>query len=295
MRGKLKTLGVALVATLAVSAVVASAAMATAKITASDGVYPLVLTGHQEAKAEGGGSVPGENFFESTPGNKVHCTTATYESTVAAAANATTITVTPHYAGCTATPSGGGSVNATVDLNGCDYTFSALTWTAAGDTTHGTAQVDCTDPNQTITVTIATCQIHIKPQHIGDTPHPNPTIEKPITFTNKAAGGSTLHPYVTVDVDATTVHYLETDGFLCPFSGDTTGTEGRFKSTVVLKGYADSGTHSHPTTGTPSHPVNQYTHPATDKATQLEGGRVVSPPRVHKLLASLGTKAHLDK
>jgi hypothetical protein len=40
MRGKLKTLGVALLAAFAVSAVVASAAMATAKFTANDSVSP---------------------------------------------------------------------------------------------------------------------------------------------------------------------------------------------------------------------------------------------------------------
>jgi hypothetical protein len=154
-----------------------------------------VITGHQEAKP--GGSIPAENFVESTPGNRYHCTTATYESKVAAAS--TTITVTPHLAGCTATPSGGGLVNMTLDLNGCDFTFSALAWTAAGDTTHGTAQIDC-PTGTTITGTIATCQIHINPQHLGDTPHEGST-ERPITFTNKPVGGGTNHPDVTVDLD----------------------------------------------------------------------------------------------
>jgi hypothetical protein len=184
-------------------------------------------------------------------------------------AASTTITVTPHYANCTATPAGGGAIAATIDINGCDFEFSALTYTAAEDTSHGTAEVKC-PTGTTITLTIATCQIHINPQHLGNTPHPSPTIGKSITITNRPAGNGTSKPYVNIHTDVTTVHYLETDGFLCPFSGDTTGTDGRFKSTISIKiaRFVSDGTHV--ATGGGTHARVQYNHDSAEKAIHVK-------------------------
>lgn len=221
MKGNLKVLLLALVAALALSAMTASAAFGTAKFTTVSGEYPSVAIGEQES------SLHTLSYFEATPGEKIGCKVAKYEGTLTEAS--TNLTITPHYRECQAT--GALTVNATVDLNGCDFLFEALTNTSATDT-HGAAKVVC-PAGQKITVTAATCSVHVFPQ----------TIKKGITYTNLANG------QVTVDVDVTNeIHYEDTDGFLCPFSGNTTGTNGNFVSSVLVKGFKDEGSVADPNT-----------------------------------------------
>jgi hypothetical protein len=44
------------------------------------------------------------------------------------------------------------------------------------------------------------------------------------------------------------VHYEEIDGFLCPFEGNTTATEGTLVGQVLIKGFNDEGTVESPVT-----------------------------------------------
>lgn len=216
MRGNIKTLGLALVAVLAMSAVAASAAQALTQAKFTADAYPAVIKGAQEGT---------ENFLEATAGRKTECKTATYQATLTEAS--TELTVTPHYAECEAS-----GVGTTVDLNGCDFRFTAGTNTSAEDS-HGSADIVCPGPIKSITVTTFTCTVHIPAQN-GLTG---------VTFTNKSAST------VTVDVDITNqIKYTETDGFLCPFEGNTEGSDGDFVSKVTVHGFKDGQPQAHPTT-----------------------------------------------
>jgi hypothetical protein len=108
MRRKLKTLGLALVAAFAISAVVASAASANFT-TATDNTTMTLLGGNQVFKTEGGA--------------KAECTSALGYVTKVATVQ-TELTAVPEYSGCTFTE---GSITrlAKIDPMGCTYVFTA--------------------------------------------------------------------------------------------------------------------------------------------------------------------------
>jgi hypothetical protein len=105
MTRNFKAFGLAMVAALALSAVVASGAQATtASVQASS--YPATLTGNQKTVnvwSVGGGV------------RKVSCKTAIFHGTLTAAADP--VTLTPTHAECTSEPFG----PVTETMNGCDY------------------------------------------------------------------------------------------------------------------------------------------------------------------------------
>jgi hypothetical protein len=107
MTRNFKAFGLAMVAALALSAVVASGAQAaTASVQASS--YPATLTGNQKTTnvwSVGGGV------------RKASCKTAIFHGTLTAAADP--VTLTPTYAECTSEPFG----PVTNTMNGCDYAF----------------------------------------------------------------------------------------------------------------------------------------------------------------------------
>lgn len=247
MRSNFKALALALVAAFAMSAVAVSAAQANtaANFTTVNGLYPSVITGEQKANA--GQTLAESNYFEGTPGQKVHCPTAKYEGTLKG--KEPTLTVTPHYGatsgGCKAT--GALTVNAEVHLNGCHYLFNAGTFTTAPQHADGTAQVICPAGKQ-ITITIGgICEVDVGPQ----------TISSGITYTNLANG------HVTIDVNAP-IKYTDTDSpsaFFCPFAGNSEGV-GKFVSSVTVAGYNDEGDVTDPITGSP---LLDYKHSATER------------------------------
>jgi len=129
---KLKTLGLALVAVLAMSAVVASAA--SAQFTASS--YPTTVTaiselGNDDLKTEGG-SVECEAHFQGT-------------LTEASA----TMTITATNDRCKAF----GFSEATVSMNGCDYVFHS----------NGMVDLECSGTNK-IVITAGSCEVQIGTQ-----------------------------------------------------------------------------------------------------------------------------------
>jgi hypothetical protein len=130
---KLKTLGVAAFAVLALSAVGASAAHAT-NFTAS--AYPTSFTGVSEK---------GNDTFATEAGN-VECKSH-FSGTETAASE--TVTVTPVYSECRAF----GFLSATVNMNGCDYVFH----------TNGEVDVECSGANK-IVIIGGTCETTIGTQ-----------------------------------------------------------------------------------------------------------------------------------
>jgi hypothetical protein len=123
----LKALGLALVAMLAMSAVVASAGQA-ANFTAAE--YPATLTGEQIASEK--------HVFTVAGGRKVTCEGATFSGTLTSPSS--TQTITPAYSACHANILGA-ILPATVTFNDCDYLFH-VTAGATHDWT-GTADLVC--------------------------------------------------------------------------------------------------------------------------------------------------------
>ncbi len=153
MTRKFKTLGLCLVAVFAMSAVAATAAQAEKFTSAS---YAASITGEQI------GALPNE--FEVTNAG-VECGTATFSGTLAAASE--TLTITPNYQNCLV----GGSIPATVDMNGCDYLFHATgVKTASVDVVCPTTAGGVTD-KIVITVPATGCEIQVPEQNSLSTLH----------------------------------------------------------------------------------------------------------------------------
>jgi hypothetical protein len=134
----LKFLGLALVAVFAFSAMAASAASAQNGIITSDG--PFTLSGVNRA-----GSAESENALTAF-GQEVNCPNATYTGHKVnvtphekIANNSSAATITPTYGTCKI----GGTIKATVDMNGCDYVFHLGATTGVTDQYKVTATVVC--------------------------------------------------------------------------------------------------------------------------------------------------------
>jgi hypothetical protein len=187
MTRKLKMLGMAFVAVLALSAVSATAASAQKSYTCS--AYPCTATGE---------SAIGNDVFQ-TEGGKVECTSVYHVDAINAPTN--DLTVTPTYTGCKAF----GFVEAKVEMGSCHYTFTTPTETTGPDDLHAPVDVVCSEAAKPITVTAGTCKITIGAQTTGGV----------VNITNDTAAGD-----VTVKAAVTGIAYtVVTDGFGCPFAG----------------------------------------------------------------------------
>lgn len=133
----LKTLGVAVVAMLAMSAVVASAASANLKFHAAQ--THTILTGSQTT----------QHVFQTNTGT-VTCSTATFSGTQQNA-TATEITIAPNYDNCIAF----GFVSVPVHENGCHYLF----------TYDKTVHLQC--PTKPIEITAPGCTVTVGTQTIS--------------------------------------------------------------------------------------------------------------------------------
>lgn len=215
---KIKTLGVAVVAVLAMSAVVASAAQAS-HFTATK--YPAIITGEQEEKGAGI-----ENFFEVNAGKvaKTECEIAKFKGTLAAASE--TLSMAPTYEKCSTTL----GTAATIDTEGCTYLFHAGAVIAGTgeDSWSGTVDIVC-PAGKKIKVTAPSgaigCTIEIGSQNgLGAITYTNITTAKPED--------------VTVDVNVEKIAYNVVNNFACPL---TTGNfaNGKYVSKVTVTGKED--------------------------------------------------------
>ena len=187
---RIRTVGMALAAVLALSAFAASAAMAEGTYTAN--TYPATGTAT---------SALGNDTFTTEAGN-VECKSE-YSSTLTEASNH--LTVKPKYTECKAF----GFASATVNMGSCDYTFTTpvtekLTvsehdWTAK-------VKVVCTKATEPITISAGACETTIGEQEP----------EGHVIITTTTTGPKHLDFQSTF----TNVTYNVTkDGFLCPFNG----------------------------------------------------------------------------
>jgi hypothetical protein len=196
MTRQLRVLGLALLAVLATSAVIASAAQAVPQFTASS--YPATATGS---------NTKGSESFTTEAGT-VQCDSH-FQGSLSAASS--TFTVTPTYTNCEAF----GFLDATVNMEGCSYIFHA---TEKVTTDHYRSHVTVECPSgKSIKITAGTCKAEVKAQG-------NLT-----TLTTTNSGGSvTAMPSVT-NIAMTVTQ----DGFGCPFSG-TGAKTGAYHGHVVM-------------------------------------------------------------
>jgi hypothetical protein len=210
----LKALGLALIAVLAMSAFVASAAQAAPVIT---------LTGGEELSVHGTGESIGEKF--TVDGVTTECKTSHY--TGLAKAKTSTLELTPEYTGCTLAGTG---LTVHVRHRECKYHF-ALTERAGLH--HHRAHVKIACPaGQSIQIegTGTSCEATV-----GETNNTNLTTVDITTDT--AAGDVTIKP----NVSGITANVTK-DGFLCPFNGTGTKTGGTYTATGYITGTATGGT-----------------------------------------------------
>ena len=227
MRRTFKTMGTAAIVTLLLGAIAATAAQASKQAEFTAEKYDSVFTLYPHS-----GVVEWEDYFEFTPGSKLECHVETHEAKLEAAS--TKLTVTPHFGDCTLT---GGFIETRIDLNGCHAVLEA--GTTVGEEVQGSVQIVC-PPNKQIEVTSGPCKVDVPAQ----------TVTGALTFTNLPVHGATNATYITIHVDVKDkMHYIDTDGFLCPFQGTETRTDGDWVSTLVVKGYQYGGsTNAHGTT-----------------------------------------------
>jgi hypothetical protein len=208
MNRRLKSLGLALLAVLAFASVSVSAASA--------------AEFHSEiAHTALSGTQVGEDVFTTNAGT-VKCKKASYTGT-SSAVTTPHQTVAPSYSECTAF----GFVNATIDPNGCTYTFAAVAGTPSPIT--GTVQIVCTGEKKYIEVTAFNCDVKVGPQ--------GPL--KGITYTNAGAGKTRD---VTVDVSLTGLHYEQSGTSFPGCSGGAgTFTNGTYTGQATVKGANTAG------------------------------------------------------
>jgi hypothetical protein len=201
MTRKFKALGLAVFATLAMSAFMASTASAT-EFTAAK--YPVEYKGSQTAAEP---HVFKADTFETT------CENAEFSGTLST--KNTTATLTPVYTGCTSA-----GLNATVDMKGCDYLFHL----PEGSATHVDATVDlrCEGAEPTITAGGGLCVIHVEPNQLG--------LSK-VTLSNN-------HPNITAyaEVKGIKANLTDVGGFFCPFAGDTTVSTAEYTGHLTVSG-----------------------------------------------------------
>jgi len=215
MTRKLKTLSVALFAALALTAVMASAAVADGEYTAAE--YSTTGTAESEI---------GNDVFE-TEGGTVECKSH-FAATLSAPSSH--LTVTPTYTPCKAF----GFAHATVTMEECDYTFETPTvgTTHAGPPVSHTwtihVKVKC-PAGKEIKVVAGNCEIRIPEQTPGGHVIAEATTHTP-----------TSPDFVDVRATVTGIDYtIVKDGFLCPFetTGETlpaTRTDGSYTQTKAI-------------------------------------------------------------
>ncbi|HYP54982.1 MAG TPA: hypothetical protein VEQ41_01590 [Solirubrobacterales bacterium] len=193
-----------MLAALAMSSVIASAAQAEKSYTA---------TGVSSAKVHAVDSTEARDTF--TAGGTITCQGATFASGLTAVPS-NDLTITPTYTNCKAF-----GLPATVQMNGCTYTFNTPGIVGA----HFGADVDLVCPGTVVEVKVwASHNAHTE----NKTPICNVTVEPSTTLT----GGVTManNPNGTVAIEPNTVgsipYVVHKSSFLCPGVNTETKTDG---------------------------------------------------------------------
>ena len=183
---------------LALVAILAMSAFATSaasalEFTATNGNYPVNFSGTQPA------SEPPKFTGD---GYTTECNVEKFSGTLSG--KSSTIEVTPTYEGCTSF-----GISSTVTMNGCKYWFHI--------SSSNLALVSLICPlGKEVTIHAGTCVIHIPPY----------TAKSHALITN-------VSPRLAVKKTVSGISMSYTDAFLCPFTGNTTTTEGTLTGGAV--------------------------------------------------------------
>ena len=215
MTRKIKALGLAFVAVLAMSAVASSAAQATT-LTASAGVYPITVKGEQAT----------ENIFTIGGNRQAKCANAVFDGVGTIAAPTEEVTLTPTYSNCTVTVLGS-SIDMTVTFP-CHYLLTSSGLGHLVCNTEGGTNVQLhfysglggahTEANEI-------CTYVIKPQ----------TIEK-ADFTNQGSGATAD---VLITATAEKIAMERTKGTLGACGA--VAQEATYTGTITAKGFNSGG------------------------------------------------------
>jgi hypothetical protein len=205
MNRKLMALGLALVASLALTAVMASAA--SAKFTS--GTAHTILTGTQTTTEK---FTPGSGF------GAISCTTATFSGTTTATEEADW-TIKPTYSGCK------DSLGRTIDIDNESLTYTFTTNTNAGGTSNvdvsGGMKMTVTNASSVVVCTVTTTV---------------PQTDNGITYKNLGGTNGVEVTHNTTNIQNT----IEGGLFNCGTS-TTNGTAGTYTGSTVVKGKDTSG------------------------------------------------------
>jgi hypothetical protein len=217
MIDRMRVLGFALMAVLALGAVAASSASAVDAFTSSSG--NVVLTGN---------SVGEPNRFTITgPNVKVECFVANFAGT-AQNLPVQEVTLKPEYKGTTSnhgSPKCESDVGEmTVDVNGCAYILTGRTTQIDNGKVDAVVSLECpTGAEMVFTGTMCTIKIPTQTPTSGG-----------VTYVNE--GG-----HITANITATGVTYTS-EGAFCKLAGIASeGNTADYVGTVTLFGYADAG------------------------------------------------------
>jgi hypothetical protein len=220
MNRKSRVFGIALIAALALSAVVAQGALAKFSFTAPErGVTDTTfLTGEKTSN----------HVFTTTEG-EVTCTTISFSGS-AVGKSTSEVSIAPSYSGCTAF----GFATAHVKVNGCTYLFTTPTIANSpnpGDYTGESPHVKC-PAGKSIEITPTFFGASVCTSKIGEQ---TPTSGH-VIYTN--AGGATTTMDVNVNATVEGIHYIGTGGVCGP--NGVTSTDGKYTGSVTLKGYKNA-------------------------------------------------------
>jgi hypothetical protein len=230
MTRKLKTLGLAVVAIMALSAVIASASQAAAAKFMAETSYPAPVKGVST----------NTHTFTTPAGITLSCTTATF--TGIASAESAELTMGPKYENCSTKVLGiTFPVKATIGEAGhkCDYLFHAGVTTATADEYAGTVDVKCEAAGEDITVdvfeskkkeeeNVTFCQLHIAPQ----------TGLGAINYNNNTAASPKS---VAVEASVAGIATTRTGSALCGAATSSASYAGKVTVTATTAGGAAQG------------------------------------------------------
>ena len=208
MTCKLRTLGLSMIAALAIGSVTASAAQAESPEFHVE-TAPATITGSLKF---------GEHFFNTSLG-KAKCTSASF-SGPQTAKTTTTMTLIPAYEGCTFI-----GLSAKIETNGCSYVFHLVKGSSPA-----TALMDIACPKEKdITIVAGECVVHIEPQ----------TGLSHVLFENTFPE-EVLPSDVDATITVTGMSYILTPG--CPgIEEEVTFGSGEYKESVTLTADNNNG------------------------------------------------------
>jgi uncharacterized membrane protein len=229
----LKALGLALMATMALGAVAATAAQAETKAHFTAAAGTTKITGHDETEVNE--EFPHQTF--TTDVGTIECE-GTFEADAPESLTDDELTVDAEYNNCTPIPFVGAPV---VNTHDCHFTFHAGTWDPEADASTGTADINCdtdVDGKKYIEVNVGsgTCVVKVPAQNgVGPIHYRNVETEGQETVTVEPTVGTEPDPETGEEGSPISYSWSGTP-FLCGFTGSGSASNGTYHGPVTVEG-----------------------------------------------------------